>query len=178
MMGEVYSREELRRVRAARETNAALPRQQLSLLEQVPPDAPMDDGIVIGFWNGERFVSWEKWRATAPIVVERPAEPSLPSNANCLTADCGDTKVWLVRDGDRWLMYAGSRKAAGKRRDFASPFLEHAIQTAEQWYGAANGRWREERKRDARHSDEDGEDADPHVHGEKSAPLLAPSGRD
>lgn len=177
-MGQGYSREELRRVRAAREANAGHPKQQLPLLEQVPADAPMDDGIVIGFWNGERFVSWEKWRATAPIVVEQPAEPTLPPDASCLMADCSGTKVWLVKDGDRWLMYAGSRKAAGRRRDFASPFLEHAIRTAEQWYGVAAGNWREEKKRDARSSDEDGAAADPHVHGKDGPPLLARSGRD
>ena len=145
-MGAGYSREELRRVRAAREAAAAGPAHQLTLLEQIPADAPMDDGIVIGFWNGERFVSWQKWRATAPITVEQPTTPRLPPDARCLTADCGGTKVWLVKNGDRWLMYAGSRSAAGRRRDFASPFLEHAIRTAEQWYGVPSGDWREEGK--------------------------------
>lgn len=166
-MGAVYSREELRRVREARE---AKPGQQLRLLEQVPADAPMDAGVVIGFWNGERFVSWQQWRASEPMVADQLPDPS--ASPNCVTADCGGTRIWLVRDGDRWLMYAGSRKAAGRRRDFASPFLDHAKRTAEQWYGVAGCEWREERKPDARTSDEDFEADDPHVHGEDGAPLL------
>jgi hypothetical protein len=30
-------------------------------LADLPPEAPMEAGIVIGCWNGEAFVSWEKW---------------------------------------------------------------------------------------------------------------------
>ena len=34
----------------------------------------MDDATIT-VWNGERFVAWEKWLATAPIVTEeRPQE--------------------------------------------------------------------------------------------------------
>ena len=131
----IYSREALRQFRDQR---AAAGQRQLSLLEQVPPDAPSDDAPLT-VWNGDRFVTWQKWLATAPITVEPSVEPSLPVDADCVTAICGGTKVWLVREGDRWLMYAGARRAAGKRRDFASPSQEHAIRTAEQWYGAASG---------------------------------------
>jgi hypothetical protein len=35
-------------------------------LKDLPPDAPMEEGIVIGCWNGEAFVSWEKWLASQP----------------------------------------------------------------------------------------------------------------
>jgi hypothetical protein len=52
--------------------------------------------------------------------------------------------VWLVRDRDRWLMFAGSRAAGGRRKDFASPFLEHAMRTAEFWYGVPATGWRAE----------------------------------
>jgi len=170
-MGAVYSREQLRRVREVRE---AKPGQQLRLLERVPEDAPMDPGIAIGFWNGERFVSWQRWRASQPLIADQPSDPG--ASAECVTATCGGTRIWLVRDGDRWLMYAGSRKAAARRRDFASPFLDHAKRTAEQWYGVAGCGWREERKPDARSSNEDRETDDPHVHGETGAPLLAAAG--
>jgi hypothetical protein len=70
----------------------------------------------------------------------------IPAGADCVAAYCGGTRVWLVRDGERWLMYTGSRKAAGRRRDFASPFLAHAMRTAEEWYGAPDGGWRAEKK--------------------------------
>lgn len=113
-----------------RETPAGL------TLADIPADAEMDDGIVIGFWNGERFVSWKKWLAKAPILRAESA-PALPEDARLVTAVCGNTRVWLVRDGDRWLMYAGSRHS--RRRDFASPYLAHAVRTAEAWYGPAVG---------------------------------------
>ena len=106
----------------------------------IPADAEMDEGIVLGCWNGERFVSWEKWRATSPIVRDAPAEPAcLSPDAQCVTATCGSTRVWLVREGDRWLMFAGTRSS--RRKDFASPFLNHAQRTAEAWYGAPEKGW-------------------------------------
>jgi hypothetical protein len=115
-----------------------------STLADIPADAEMDAGIVIGFWNGERFVSWEKWLATAPIIREN-STPALPEDARLVTAICGNTRVWLARDGDRWLMYAGSRHS--RRRDFASPYLAHAQRTAAAWYGPPAGGWQVERER-------------------------------
>ncbi len=112
-------------------------------LADVPADAEMDEGIFIGFWNGERFVSWENWVATAPIIRTESA-PALPEDARLVTAVCGNTRVWLARDGDRWLMYAGSRHS--RRRDFASPYLAHAVRTAEAWYGPPAGGWQVERE--------------------------------
>jgi len=70
--------------------------------------------------------------------------PPIPPDAAGATATCGSTRVWLVRDRDRWLMFAGSRTAGGRRRDFASPFLEHAMRTAESWYGPPANGWRAE----------------------------------
>jgi len=115
-----------------------------STLADIPADAEMDAGIVIGFWNGERFVSWKKWLATASIIRE-DSTPALPEGARLVTAVCGHTRVWLARDGDRWLMYAGSRQA--RRKDFASPYLAHAQRTAEAWYGPAVNGWQVERER-------------------------------
>jgi hypothetical protein len=123
------------------------PKQETSAgltLADVPADAEMDEGIVIGFWNGERFVAWEKWLATAPIVREE-SRPALPEDARLVTAVCGKTRVWLARDGDRWLMYAGSRHS--RRKDFASPYLTHAQRTAEAWYGPPASGWQVERER-------------------------------
>jgi len=54
-------------------------------------------------------------------------------------ATCGSTPVWLRKDGNRCLMLAGTQKR--RRGDFASPFLEHAIRTAEAWHGPAAGGW-------------------------------------
>ena len=108
-------------------------------LAGIPADAEMDEGIVLGCWNGDRFVSWEKWLAATPVMVD-PAPPSsaLPE-AVAYRATCGSTPVWLRKDGDRWLMFAGTQKS--RRKDFASPFLEHAIRTAEAWYGPAASGW-------------------------------------
>jgi len=141
-----FGREALRRLREE-QANPTPPRHSASL-ECVPPDAPMDDATIT-VWNGERFVAYEKWLATAPIVREAMPEDkaAIPADAECVVGECGGVKIWLVKDGQRWLMYAGARKAGGRRRDFASPFLAHAIRTAEQWYGAPRG-WRAEKGRD------------------------------
>lgn len=146
-----YGREALRLMRESKQQARTGPQQPLqersSVLDGIPPDAPMDDATLT-VWNGNRFVAYEKWLATAPIVREekRPDHgiPFLPANTTCVTGECGGSRVFLVKDGERWLMYVGSRKAGGRRRDFASPFLGHAIRTAEQWYGAATSGWRAE----------------------------------
>ena len=148
-MSVAYGREALRLLRE-RQANPQ-PEHQPSLLDQIPPDAPMDDATVT-VWNGERFVAYEKWLATAPIIVEARLEDksAIPADADCVAGECGGTRIWLVKDGERWLMYVGARKAGKRRRDFASPFLGHAIRTAEQWYGAPGGGWRAEKGRDGR----------------------------
>lgn len=113
----------------------------------------MDDATIT-IWNGERFVAHEKWLATAPVVSDPvEQEPAMQCGADCVSALCGGTRIWLARDGGRWLMFAGSRKANGRRKDFASPFLAHAKRTAEHWYGAPATGWHAERNGS-------GEDAD------------------
>jgi len=113
-------------------------------LADIPPDAPMDGGIVLGCWNGERFVAWQEWIVTAPILLAE-SKPALPEDARLATAICGQTRIWIARDGDRWLMFAGTQM--NRRMDFASPFLDHAIRTAEAWYGPASGGWQVECKK-------------------------------
>ena len=85
----------------------------------------------------------KKKREAPPVEIEAiPAQPVIPPDATCVTATCGAARVWLIRDGCRWLMFVGSRKAESRRRDFASPFLTHAMRTAEAWYGAPDDGWR------------------------------------
>jgi hypothetical protein len=63
-----YSLEALRKLLARRA--GPIERPRTPTLADIPPDAEMDEGTILGFWNGKRFVSWEKWRATAPIERE------------------------------------------------------------------------------------------------------------
>jgi hypothetical protein len=144
MSAATYSLEAWRRFRERKERRTESATSSAPILADIPPDAEMDEGITLGCWNGERFVTWEKWRATAPLAVDASPPKTPPLDAPAYCADCGGTRVWLVKDGDRWLMFAGSRKAGSRRRDFASPFLEHAMRTAEAWYGPAAGGWRPE----------------------------------
>jgi hypothetical protein len=147
VIASAYGREALRLFREQQSQIRLKPERQSSLLDQIPPDAPMDDATIT-VWNGERFAANHKWSATVPLVAEEGSEmngPAIPADAACVAGDCGGARVWLVREGERWLMFAGSRTASGRRRDFASPFLAHAIRTAELWYGVPAGGWHVER---------------------------------
>jgi hypothetical protein len=145
----MYGSEALRQLRE-RQANRQEPERQASLLEQIPPDAPMDDATICA-WDGERFVGYDLWRAK--VKVEADPEPPDPlaalADATVVAATCGGTRLWLVRDGERWFLYVGTKKGSGRRRDFASPYLAHAIRTAEQWYGAAEV-WRPDKRNDDR----------------------------
>jgi hypothetical protein len=108
----------------------------------------MDDAMIV-VWNGKRWMAYEPWLATAPLVREEPPAQSartIPADAVCVAGVCGEQRIWLIKDGERWLLMVGSRKASGRRRDFASPFLAHAIRTAEAWYGAPRDGWRGENR--------------------------------
>jgi hypothetical protein len=76
-VGAIYGSEALRRLRKQQEARATEPECQSSLLDHIPPDAPMDDAILT-VWNGERFVAYNSWLATAPI--RRDDEPATPNN--------------------------------------------------------------------------------------------------
>jgi hypothetical protein len=65
----IYGREALRRFREQREQVEARQGREADLLSQIPADAPTDDATLT-VWNGERWIAWEKWLATAPILVE------------------------------------------------------------------------------------------------------------
>jgi hypothetical protein len=64
-----YGREALRRLRQQQMQATRKPESQASLLEQIPPDAAMDDATIT-VWNGERWAAYNSWLATAPITCE------------------------------------------------------------------------------------------------------------
>jgi hypothetical protein len=78
MNAAAYSLEALRqhRRRKAQATTGA-PKAPLTL-KDIPPDAPMEEGIGLGCWNGEAFVSWEKWLASQPFEAFREAPRETP----------------------------------------------------------------------------------------------------
>ena len=71
-MTPVYGREALRRLREQQAASHE-PERQPSLLEQIPADVPMDDATLT-VWTGERFMSYDEWLATAPLVTEEPPQ--------------------------------------------------------------------------------------------------------
>ena len=73
-----YSLEALREYRRRKaEASTVVARAPLTL-KDIPPDAPMEEGIVLGCWNGEAFVSWEKWLAAQPVEAFREAPCDTP----------------------------------------------------------------------------------------------------
>ena len=64
-----FGREALRQYREQEQAAEDRQAQGADLLSQIPADAEMDDATLC-VWNGERFVAWDKWLATAPIITE------------------------------------------------------------------------------------------------------------
>jgi hypothetical protein len=82
-----YSVEGWNRDREARERQREN-HAQGSLLAQVPADAPYDDpDAVLHVWTGEKWISYEKWRATAPIEIEKTPVPSAPPRVETKEVD-------------------------------------------------------------------------------------------
>lgn len=70
----IYGREALRKFLEDRERGEGHSNWEATLLDQIPADAPMDDATLT-VWNGERWVAWKKWLATAPLIIEEtPSE--------------------------------------------------------------------------------------------------------
>ena len=63
-----YSRAAFRKMRE-RQAAARQPERQQSLLEQIPPDAEMDDATIT-VWNGVKFEAYDKWLAKRPVATE------------------------------------------------------------------------------------------------------------
>jgi len=125
MSAPAYSLEAWRRFRAQKE---------------LPQPAPQPE-------SGERAIPWRQWFATVPLETDQEAAKLAAhrdDSADIYAANCGGTPVWLVRQGPRWLMFAGSRQLESRRRDFASPSLDHSKRTAEAWYGLPKDCWRAE----------------------------------
>jgi hypothetical protein len=77
-------------------------------------------------------------------LVEAPAA-HLKEPERCAAEFPRNVRVELRRESpSRWSMYASNGGRANKRKDFASPFLEHAKRTAELWYGEPIDGWKEE----------------------------------
>jgi len=56
----------------------------------------------------------------------------------------------LAKEGERWLIYVGEIRVSNRRKDFASPFLAHAVRTAEAWYGVPAAGWHAEVRADGK----------------------------
>jgi hypothetical protein len=104
-------------------------------LKDIPPDVEMDDATIT-FWNGEKFEDIANW---PPYTLIEPCTPRIDPASIRVTALCGTTTVELRRDGSRWLMWVGTPPR--RRKDFATPFVEHAQRTAVFWYGEARSGW-------------------------------------
>jgi hypothetical protein len=143
-----YSRDIIRRVREEQENPTATPEASPPLLAAIPPEAPMDDATIT-VWDGERWLDYAQWRRSHPVAREDPpadARLAIPAETVCVAGACGERRICLIKDGERWLLFAGARKAGGRRKDFATPFLAHAIRTAEAWHGAPRDGWRAENR--------------------------------
>ena len=56
-----------------------------------------------------------------------------------------NVQIELGRDGKsqtRWLMWVTASGKRARRRDFATPYLDHGRRTAEHWFGQPIGGWR------------------------------------
>ena len=73
-MSGFYSRAAMRQAREERESASTVtePAPAQLTLDQIPADAPFDDAVLT-VWNGERWVAYDSWLATAPIIREESA---------------------------------------------------------------------------------------------------------
>jgi hypothetical protein len=68
--------------------------------------------------------------------------PSDPTDQSTAARFPGNIEVELVPNGNsRWLIYESRLGKRTRRRDFATPFLDHGRRTAEFWYGEPIGGW-------------------------------------
>ena len=140
MSEPAYSLEAWRRLTEPKQN----PCQQEPECSEVPGDAAADKGPPASIFDGKRYTPEEWiWHHCVPKDPVK-ARPEPDDKCPVHWADCGGTRVWIVRDGERWLMYAGSRRPGSRKTDFASPFLTHAMQTAECWYGPPHDGWHAE----------------------------------
>ena len=73
MDADQHSTDPIRKLRRCKvEATTGSPDEPVTL-DDVPPDAPMEDGIFLGCWDGEAFVSWGKWIDSRLVEVFREA---------------------------------------------------------------------------------------------------------
>lgn len=66
----IYGREALRQYREQEQGAEEHQAREGDLMSQIPIDAPIDNATLT-VWNGGRFVAWDRWLATAPLIVEQ-----------------------------------------------------------------------------------------------------------
>jgi hypothetical protein len=124
-----------------------VPMNVLAAMEQNPekPWAVRDHMCQGMGYSSTGGMSWAQWELKRDHrIFEEGRIQSEKSHApqeqpQCITAICGGTPVRLEFDDGRWLMCAGA--ALRRRKDFASPSVEHAQRTAEFWYGPPKNGW-------------------------------------
>ena len=96
MSEEIYGIEALRKLRERQAAAREEPRQ-ISLLEQIPPDAPMADATIT-VWDGSAFVPLDaRWLASRPVATEdnRQAAPQNPARSRRIVAEeIGQEELW------------------------------------------------------------------------------------
>lgn len=153
-----YSRAALLKDRSERGTTPSQPIPMTAPVDASAPawvsaDAPYvepEKTIHVFDAKTKRFIPHKMWLATVHIERDPAPVKRVPDGmASCLIAVCGRTEVWLVNEAGTWRMFAYTSDSSTRQRrpDFASPFLEHAIRTADLWYGPPADRWREEERK-------------------------------
>jgi hypothetical protein len=91
-----------------------------------------------------RGVHWYRTADDAAGVFSAPPAEDARTEIRALVAHFAegiDVELW--RQSKRWLMWVTQRGKRNRRKDFASPYLEHAQRTAEEWYGKPLDGWHE-----------------------------------
>jgi hypothetical protein len=153
--GGVYGREALRRLRDQQARHTAVPEGAASPIDEVPADAKYESpDDVLHAWDGQKWIPWPKWQVTAATAHEKPgpetSRQAADADAGCVAGHCAGARIVLAQEGERWFMYVGALRAANRRKDFASPFLAHAVRTAEAWYGVPAVGWHAEVRADGK----------------------------
>lgn len=155
MTGAVYGREALRRLRdqQARRTGELCGTE--SPMAEVPVNAEYESpDDVLHAWDGQKWIPWRKWQAAAAIASDEPGLETGCHVANadtgCVAGSCDGARIVLAKEGERWLIYVGEIRVSNRRKDFASPFLAHAVRTAEAWCGVPAAGWHAEVRPDGK----------------------------
>jgi hypothetical protein len=91
-----------------------------------------------------RYVRWFRTEQEALDAYRpKPPVPPEPEPVACIADFSAGIQVELRTDGGhRWLMWELRDGGRIRRKDFASPFLDHAKRTAAHWLGEPTSDWR------------------------------------